>query len=609
MITQRLKLLPIIVLFILGGCGTAPKTPGTSTPQEPMVDEQLSEIGLLLLQAESATPLVRAQYTLQAAEELFTINQIERSSRLLDNLNIGALPASSEQLYWLLRAQIANVQQQPELMLQYLDQILQPTLLSAQQQALLSHMVVNGQTLLGDYSGMLAQLIESSALSPENDRQPIHNRIWLLLKEYTLQDLTDLAATPDNTYLAQGWYDLALSLRTAGFDVIRGLQSIREWQQLWSQHPAARSLPEAISELVEQNTKRPKHIAILLPQTGSLDKAAKAIIEGILAAHYEDQSLGFPVPKISFYNSDKIDNLFDFYLDATYAKVDLVIGPLSKAKVSLLAESPNVSIPTLALNYTDQGAMSLDLYQFGLRGEDEAKQAALFAWQQGYREALSLTASTSWGRRINQAFTEEWRNLGGKLNYSQQFGDDDFSNSISQLLAVDDSEARYKQLRTFLGEKSEFTPRRRQDADFIFLSALAKDARQLKPILAFHYAANLPVIATSHVYTGDTLTKKDEDLNGILFSTTPWALQYDRPIRANLEAYRQNTSSRFGRLYALGADAYRLAPYLNQLQSVPGAFMSGNTGKLAIDNQGIINRTLVWAKFSHGEASQIEIEK
>lgn len=606
---KRLSLtaIPIILVLIISGC-TAPGSQPPVGDSQSDQQQALSEIDLLLQQAEGASPLVRAEYTLQASEQLLAEQQTERALLLLDSINIAILPSASQQLYWLLRAQAANLQQQPERMLEYLAQISQPQLLSAQQQTLLSQLNISGQTQLGDYSALLNQLIESSAMTLEVERLPINNQIWSLLSQYSVEQLKDMAQQPENSFLQQGWYDLALNIRSAGLDIIQGLQSLRHWQQLWSLHPAAAVLPDAITSLISQDVERPQHIAVLLPQSGDLAKAGQTIIEGILAAHFEDQQLGLAVPKISFYDTEKIDNLFDFYFTASTEGVDLVIGPLSKARVSSLTDLPNVSIPTLALNYGQDSHATLDLYQFGLRGEDEAEQAARFAWKQGYRRALSLTADTSWGQRIEETFKQQWLALGGTLSAEQNFGSDGFSAAISNMLAVDSSEERYKELRSFLSEKAEFEPRRRQDADFIFLSALAKDARQLKPILAFHYAANLPVIATSHVYTGTPAADKDQDLNGIAFSTTPWVLNPNSPLRSRIETYRQDTQSRFGRLYALGADAYRLAPYLQQLQEVQGAYLSGNTGHLSINTQGDIIRQLNWAQFQDGEARELPKE-
>src|SRR5690554_7108230 len=79
-------------------------------------------------------------------------------------------------------------------------------------------------------------------------------------------------------------------------------------------------------------------------------------------------------------------------------------------------------------------------------------------------------------------------------------------------------------MRRLLRQSTEFEPRRRQDADWLFLVALPQQARQIKPTLAFNFASDLPVYSTSHVYSGEPNPSKDRDLNGIVFCDTPWLL-------------------------------------------------------------------------------------
>ena len=58
-------------------------------------------------------------------------------------------------------------------------------------------------------------------------------------------------------------------------------------------------------------------------------------------------------------------------------------------------------------------------------------------------------------------------------------------------------------IRSIFGSDTEFTPRRRQDADVVFLfSQNDSEARSIKPLLAFHYAGDLPVFALSNIYNG-----------------------------------------------------------------------------------------------------------
>ena len=57
-------------------------------------------------------------------------------------------------------------------------------------------------------------------------------------------------------------------------------------------------------------------------------------------------------------------------------------------------------------------------------------------------------------------------------------------------------------LQQLLGRNLEFEMRRRQDAEFIFVVASPSMGRQIKPFINYYYAYDLPVIATSRIYSG-----------------------------------------------------------------------------------------------------------
>ena len=71
----------------------------------------------------------------------------------------------------------------------------------------------------------------------------------------------------------------------------------------------------------------------------------------------------------------------------------------------------------------------------------------------------------------------------------------------------------------------------------MFLAATPQQARQIKPTLAFQYAGDLPVYATSHLYTGTNNPTQDQDLNGIRFCETPWLLNPSDPTRQQVAAH------------------------------------------------------------------------
>ena len=598
--SKRILLTLALIATLLTGCAPGPERPQGETPQ--LDGRELSEIEQLLLDAETAPPLAKAQYTLEAATRLIDGGRWEQARTLLSQFDPTFLSESQQQKYWLLEGELEAASEHATEALQWINRIQQPALLSDDDQARLAALRRRSLTLLGDNQAATLALIAQSTNVPDAEQQAVSEQIWQQLSQFDDATIEQLL-TQQNEYLLQGWLELSQLMRQPQSDILQTSAELEEWYKLWSLHPAASNLPAAIRPLRAVEAEPLQHIALLLPQSGALAKPSQALIEGFMAAYYQALQRGHEVPLISFFDSETINDLDLFYLQAELRGIDLVIGPLDKERLSRLAERPLLGITTLGMNYVDQPSIAADLFQFGLRGEDEAQQAARRAWADGHRIALTLTPATPWGERILQAFQREWQRLGGVVADSERFdGDHDFSKRISRLLAVDQSEERADELRPLLGEKFEFDARRRQDVDFIFLTALSKDARQIKPTLAFYFASDLPVYATSHVYGGQPEPSRDRDLDGILFSDIPWVLDPDIPLRADIERHREDSRTRFGRLYALGADAYRLAPYLTQLQARPDSHLNGLSGALRVDTQGDVSRQLEWATFRNGKA-------
>ncbi|HRE30628.1 MAG TPA: penicillin-binding protein activator, partial [Candidatus Berkiella sp.] len=64
----------------------------------------------------------------------------------------------------------------------------------------------------------------------------------------------------------------------------------------------------------------------------------------------------------------------------------------------------------------------------------------------------------------------------------------------------------------------------RQDVDVIVMAAPPAQARQLKPLFDFYYAEDVPVLATSSIYSGSQNPRSDRDVNGVVFCDMPWLL-------------------------------------------------------------------------------------
>jgi len=159
---------------------------------------------------------------------------------------------------------------------------------------------------------------------------------------------------------------------------------------------------------------------------------------------------------------------------------------------------------------------------------------------------------------------------------------------------------RYRRLRANIGSYAlQFDPRRRQDADFVFLAADMKHARLLKSQLKFHYSGELPVYATSTVNIRDG--RSNSDLSGIMFADIPWLVD-PQPWIASLPAtYREYWPEERSRLHAMGYDAYNLIASLYGNQSLSMQELNGATGQLYLDQFGRIHRRLAWAQYQSGE--------
>lgn len=149
----------------------------------------------------------------------------------------------------------------------------------------------------------------------------------------------------------------------------------------------------------------------------------------------------------------------------------------------------------------------------------------------------------------------------------------------------------------------EFEPRRRNDIDAIFMLAKPQIASQLNPLFAYHYARNLPIYSSSQIHQ---INEQQNDLDNIYFVEMPWMLSNTIDIKNILTSALPTAKSEYSRFYALGADAFTLAPRLKILKEIQNSQVQGHTGTLSIDSSGIIHRELELAVFRRGRAIAIK---
>lgn len=427
-----------------------------------------------------------------------------------------------------------------------------------------------------------------------------HQIIWDLLS--TLPR-TQLDNTGEPTL--DGWLAL-LRITKASSSLEQQQTDIARWIQQNPQHPAAKQLPEKLKQLQQLQVQKNNTLALLLPSKDANQNVVNALRNGFFAAHYIAQEKGQAVPTIRLYDSSSISSIDAFYSQASADGVELVVGPWEKPLVSQLASRSDLPITTLALNYADSHQHGpQQLFQYGLSAEDEARLAADRAWADGMRRAAALVPKNAWGDRILDAFTTHWQSLGGQLVATQHIDTPSaLAGQIADMFQLRASEERAKQLQATLGTKVTAQPARRHDIDFIFLAATPQQARQIKPTLAFQYAGDVPIYATSAVNPG--AGEAYQELTGLQFSEMPWFVEPNDATRQHITYSWPNASGSMGRFYAMGADAYQLSSQLQQLSALPNSSSSGLTGTLRVNPEQRVERTLYWVQFTDRGIEQLK---
>ena len=455
--------------------------------------------------------------------------------------------------------------------------------------------------LANDPLSAAATLILLAQTDAEASPQPLHDRIWELLKAVPDQKLATATSTAIG-FETQGWLELAAAVRAPGTGLDEQGRVIRTWQNNWPSHPAAQILPTELQLIASLAANRPEKIALALPLNGPLASAGKAIRDGFIAAYYQDKSADRSKTDIRIVDTSAGKPFAELYRELSAQDTDLIVGPLEKESLASLSTMHTLPVPTLGLNYLPQGTpVPAGLYQFGLSAEDEARQIADRLAADKLDQVLVLIPQGQWGDRVEAALLERMGIDGGTALDIERFNAEDNLRAVTaDLLGITTSRNRAIQVERTIGLNVEFEPRRRQDAEAIVMVAEPTIARQLKPLFAFYFGGDLPVYAPSIVYEGTADPGRDRDLDQVVFTDVPWVLDSSNDLRAEAGKYLSGTRGQLGRLFAMGADAWQLSKRLPLLQQVESASLQGQTGTLTMTQEGSIHRQQLWARFQNG---------
>lgn len=635
------RFLPLVALLtaVLAGCAPSPERPEAPRRGPAYMEqaESLARAGKLeeaalyyLSAAEQVEPPQSGQLRLRAADLLVEARQYLLAGDALDLVERSYLSGRDALLFDLVAARVALERAAPAEALALLAGLEGRV---PDEWRIRFHQL-KAQALQADrqpFPSARERMALADLLSDPEEIRANREALFSTLLQLNPEAMQERLDTLEKTDPMRGWLALAFQVKTRLFEGEPMDSALAEWQADFPGHPASEELAAELVTRYREAFQYPDHIALLLPLSGRYAQAAAAIRDGFFTTYYEDAGNR---PSVRLYDADRHpQGVIGAYRQAVNDGAGWVVGPLDRESVERLLAQPALPVPVLALNYAlgelpeartrrlappepagedgDTGiASAVNLqpdapaFQFGLLPEQEARQAAEKLIADGHRRALALVPDDDWGARMMRAFVERYTELGGYLARTDRFHPDepDHSETIRQMLALPEGQNRRWALEVLLGRDLNYVPHARTDADALFLAARPEQARLIRPQLSFFQAVSLPVYGTSHLYTGKEAPDSDGDLNGVIFSDAPWVLGAD-----DLQPRREWVAERFpaadsgaGRLFALGADAYGLIPYLSWLADHPRDDYQGFSGRLLLDADNRVQRRLAWAQFRDG---------
>lgn len=330
---------------------------------------------------------------------------------------------------------------------------------------------------------------------------------------------------------------------------------------------------------VEAGTPRPivisrPHVALILPTASpTLGRLAEAVRAGFMAAVNAAGKENIAVIVTAIDN--EATALTAACRQSQEGGAMLVVGGFTRDGAQALADSECARRPVLALNEL-RGAAGADVYSFSLSLDNEARQVALQAVADGWRQAVVIGTNSPLSRRVQEAFEREWTRAAGEIRRVAFSGNLDEAAVIREKLAA-------------------------TRADMVFFALDQPEARAVRP----YVSGMLPIYATSLSVNPRAETIVNVDLQGVRYVEMPWFVNPDHmavmaypppPSPLNVEGER---------LYAFGIDAFRLA--LQIARGNASAPLDGVTGRITLEERHFA-RTLSPAEVDGGRVIPLRTE-
>ncbi|CDG19181.1 penicillin-binding protein activator [Xenorhabdus doucetiae] len=473
-------------------------------------------------------------------------------------------------------------------------------------------------------------------------RQKNLDETWQLLTQLSPQQMSELVINA-NEYTLQGWLDLLNTYQSnkqqsnkQDLDKLR--LAIHDWQIRYPNNPAARSLPTALQQMLQEGQGSPATIGLFLPLSGQAKIFGEAIRQGFLDAQKGLPKPALPNPSLpnpslpesslptnatdaneavnaepsaspenteindAPINDQPVNNqpvkvydtdsqpLTELLEQAKQDGVTLVVGPLLKPNVEQLAQI-ETPLNILALNELDMPQRQPNICYFSLSPEDEAKNAALHIWQQQKSNPLVLIPRTELGTRVANAFAQEWQKLGGQTVLQQTFGTPyEMRQSMNRGVGIRLSGTPVSTASSATGP-----------VDAVYIVATADELTIIKPMIdmAISSRKKPTLYASSRSNKSGSGPDFRLEMDGMQFSDIPLLTGINVPLMQQAAQKFANDYSLM-RLYAMGIDAWSLANQFTQMQQEMGFHLSGASGELSVTDNCTVLRQLPWMQFNHG---------
>jgi outer membrane PBP1 activator LpoA protein len=320
----------------------------------------------------------------------------------------------------------------------------------------------------------------------------------------------------------------------------------------------------------------PARVAVILPMGGSLAAPAAGVRDGFLSAYYGETRRR---PIVKFYDSQGTGaGALAAVAKARADGAQMIIGPLTRDEVNAVAGSADGSFPIIALN-RGAAAAPKGTTSFALTPDEEGAAASNRLFERGLKHALVFSNGSDNATRAVAAFRDTLGKRGG---------------SVVEVISISGETANLSARLAAL--RSGPTP-----PQAVLLALDAGQGRAICAQLRGSALSDLPRLATSQILSGAS-AKSDVELDGVEYPELPWLLDQDVGL-PEADALAHSLPSARGpsqRLFAFGADAWKLCAWFDLLYNQPGASIAGATGRLSIDVSGPVKRAPAWAVFVGG---------